>query len=162
MLCRNEVTPGRWLAPFGYESMSIALKLRTLLVLASPAIGGWISFGAAAWLVRHETVNHGIRDAGFGFICNAADITFVCGPVMTICAAVVLALPSTVVYLRRVGSFSRALALNLAAGAFLLCILGSTNIFFAGVLLVMPLVWILAMIWAITHESNQHPQATPQ
>jgi hypothetical protein len=140
--------------------MSIALKLRTLLVLAFPAIGGWISFGAAEWLVHHESASYGLRDAGFGFISNAADITFVCGPVMTLCAAVVLALPSTVVYLRGVGSFSRALALNLSAVAVLLCMLGSTNIFIAGVFLVMPLVWILAMVWAITHESNQHLQAT--
>ncbi len=142
--------------------MSITLSLRTLLVLAFPPIAGWISFGAAAWLVHHESVNYGIRDAGFGLISNAADVTFVCGPVMSICAAAVLALPSTVVYLRRVGSFPRALALNLSAGAVLLCMLGSTSIFFAGVFLAMPLVWILAMVWAITRDSGRQPQVTSQ
>jgi hypothetical protein len=142
--------------------MSIALKLGKRLALVFPAIVGWLLYGAAAWLVHHDSVNYRMRDAGFRFISDAAEMVCAAGAVASILAAAAVALPSTLAYLRSLRSFSTVLALNISAAIVFLCGLGSMEIWFVVLFAVMPFLWIFAMLWVMTQESNQHLQATPR
>ena len=141
--------------------MRIGLNLKRLSVLVVPAFVGWLLYGSAAWLVHHDSINYRLSDAGFRFISIAAETVFAAGPVIIICAAVAFALPSTLAYFRRIRSFSSIVALNISIALVFLCGLGSVGILFDGVLAMMPFLWIVAMLWVMAQESNQHLQATP-
>ena len=142
--------------------MKIATRLQAPIAVATPAILGWIVYDCAAWLVRHDSINYRLNDAGFGFLSNAAEMIFALGPFGSIGAGIVFGLPSTVVYLRRVGSVSTVATVNALAVLICLSCLGCVGILFAGALMCAPLFWIVAMIWAATHQSNQHMQPTPR
>ena len=142
--------------------MSIALKLGKRFVLLLPAIVGWLLYGAAAWLVHHDSINYRIRDADFRFISDAAEMVCAAGAITSILVAQAFALPSTLAYLRGVRSFSTIVVLNISAAIVFLCGLGFMGILFAGVFAVMPFLWIIAMAWVMTRESNQHLLPTPR
>jgi hypothetical protein len=145
---------------------SLAVKIRRspikLVALAVPATIGVLAYGAAASLVHHDSINYQLHEAGFEFISNAAETIFAAGPVASASAALVFALPSTLLCLRRAGPVFKAATVNMAAAIVFVCGLGSVGFLFAGMLALAPILWIVAMLWAVTRESKQPLQPTPR
>ena len=133
-----------------------------LLALLAPGAMGYLVYFAGAWIVYHDSVNYRLDDAGFGFVSNAAEMIFAAGPVVCVGAALVLALPSILSTLGQVGPVWKAVTLNIVASIAFVCGLGCMGILFAGVLAVAPFLWVTAMLWAVTRESNQHLQPIPR
>jgi hypothetical protein len=142
--------------------VKLARQSVTLVALTSPVVLGWILYGAAAWLIGHDSINYRIQDRGFGFITNAAETIFALGPVTSVVAALVFALPSILAYLRGIGSVSQAVALNTSAAIVFLCGLGCVGFLFALASTIASLLWIRALVWVATRESNNHLQPIPR
>jgi hypothetical protein len=124
------------------------LVSRSIAVLM-PGFLGWLLYRTAGWLVHHDSMNYGLRDAGLGVIGNAAEIAFTFGPVPPVVAGLVLGLPSVVGYTRQVVSVLGVAALNALACPTLLCALGSGGpLPLIGLLGTTALLWMLALVWA--------------
>jgi hypothetical protein len=128
--------------------------IRSMVVLV-PGFLGWLLYCAAAWIVRHDSVNSKLYNAGFGFVSVAAAIVVAFGPVPPIIAGLVLGLPTVVGCFFQARSFIRLAAVNALAVVTLLLALGSAKpLLMIGLYGVTALLWILAAILAATRPSE--------
>ncbi len=122
---------------------------------------GWLIYKAAAYLVQYSSIEIRLYHAGFGFIGNAAELVYALGPVASVAAGLVFGLLGTLVYLMQVGSFFKAVALDIFGAIVLLCGLGCTFLFPLP-LAVALLLWTVGVVWVVVQRvKNAQPGAPP-
>ena len=136
------------------------LILRGLAVLMPGALG-WLIFQGAAYLVQYSAVEIRLYHAGFGFLSNAAEMVYFLGPLGSTGAGLVLGLLGSLIYLRHVGSFFRAAAVNVLAVVILVCCAGADLLFPLPALAAL-LLWAGAVVWVLVHSVGvAQPGAPP-
>lgn len=121
---------------------------------------GWLIYEAAAYLVHHSSIEVRLYHAGFGFVSNAAEMVYALGPVASVAAALVLGLLGTLLYLRQVGSFLKAVALDFVGAVILLCGVGSCFLFPLPAVAAL-LLWAAAVVWLVMQPVRTAQGATP-
>ena len=131
--------------------MNLRRQIQISAGVLLPTVFGWVLYCVAAWVVRNDSINYRIADAGFRFISTAAEEVSSVGPVVSAGAGLVSGLPTLLLCVRGVGPLLRYASLNFIAVLLLLCGLGSMNGIFAASAGLGTLVWIIAMFWAATY-----------
>jgi hypothetical protein len=136
------------------------LIVRGLAVLMPGGLG-WLINQAAAYLVQHSAVEIQLKHAGFGFLSNAAEMIYFLGPLGSTAAGLVFGLLGSMIYLRHVGSFLKAAAVNVLAAVILVCCAGAEFLFPLPALAAL-LFWGGAVIWVSVHSVGiAQPGASP-
>jgi hypothetical protein len=131
-------------------SMNLRRQIQIATGVLLPTVFGWVLYCAAACVVRNDSINYRIADAGLRFISTAAEEVFAAGPVVSAGAGLVSGLPTLLLCVRGVGPLLRCASLNFIAVLLLLCGMGSMNGTFAASAGLGTLVWIIVLFWAVT------------
>ncbi len=60
--------------------MNLRHQSQIVAGVLAPALLGWVLYRVAAWVVHNDSINYRIADAGFRFVCTAAEEVFAPGP----------------------------------------------------------------------------------
>ena len=132
------------------------LILRGMAVLMPGALG-WLMFQGAAYLVRYSAVEIRLYHAGFGFLSNAAEMIYFLGPLASTGAGLLFGLLGSLIYLRHVGSFFQAAAVNVLVAVILVCCAGAEFLFPLPALTAL-LLWTGTVIWVLVHSLGMAQQ----
>src|SRR2546423_15120268 len=93
--------------------MNLRRQCQTTASMLAPTVLGLLLYCVAAWVVRNDSVNYRIRDAGFVFASNVAEEVFALGPLISAAAGLISGLPTGLLCRRGVGPVVRCAALNI-------------------------------------------------
>jgi hypothetical protein len=143
------------------RSQSVPIA-RSLVVLA-PACLGWLFYGAADWLISHDSIEYRLRDAGFSALTDLAEVAFAIGVVQSAFAGLVLGLPAALGFVLHLRWIRRVVIVNAAAYLALASGLGLVSSWaMPVVLLVTVLLWLLAIIlMVVCLAQSAQPGASP-
>ena len=117
------------------------------LVVLAPACLGWLLYGAAEWLISHDSIEYRLRDAGFSALTNLAECAFAIGVVPSTLAGLVLGLPAALGFALHLRWNRRVAIANAAACLALVFGLSLVSPWAMAILLsVTVLLWLLAVI----------------
>ena len=135
----------------------IPMTIRHQCLLISRAVAmlmpgglGWLIYEAAAYLVHHSSIEISLYHAGFGFVSNGAEMVCALGPAASVAAGLLFGLLGTLVYLRQVGSFVKAVALDFLVAVIVLCGVGSGFLFPLPAVAAL-LLWAAAVVWVVMY-----------